>query len=665
MNITIHKRLIFAIIFLSFAITSQTALAADNYTVNSTLRFKPGITGAQLDAYIKNVYPDSPLVGLGETWVEAGTDNNIDPVYLMSHAILESGWGFSWISRNKMNLYGWGAYDRDPEGMASPFEGYVEGIKEVAANINSMYLTPKGDYYTPLGPTLRGMNIHYATDKTWADSIAELMNDFASTIPGYKYPPPFREYDATYTKIDVPALMQPGTTQNVVAKVMNCGDAAWPAGGEFKLAYSLKNAAGVVILSGFADIPINVKSGGSTLVTFPITAPDVIGDYSLSIEMSRAAQIYFSQAGIEPMKSSLSVLPSSPYYNADVVLPAFDDIQYAGTMLDFDISAHNISQSSWPNLVTSFGYQWIDAQTGQVVSVESRAGKPVNYIFPGDRSAIRTKIRVPEKPGQYILKAGLVDNDSIWFSSNGSPPVFRLIKVMADYGASYKMQGPIEPLTANTPKPVYITVTNSSRVTWAADGLVKLSYSLSDSGRHEGYSERVPMPIDVPPGDTITFAVKLETPTGAGLNNLTFDLLDEATGWFSEHGVAVGSFPAPIKYDMKLAYEEFTTGSVTTGRYTAVTLKIKNTSSMIWPAEGRIKAAYRIGYKPGHEGYVLAAPLLSKVYPGETAILDFTVSDPRLPGVYNYSFDVFMEGAGWFSDYGNTAPSRNMNITAE
>jgi hypothetical protein len=656
---------LFLITFIStFLVISLPALAADSYTVNSNLRFKPAVSGAQLDAYIKSVYPDSPLVGLGGTWVTVGNNYNIDPVYLMSHAILESGWGFSWISRNKLNLYGWGAYDRDPEGMASPFEGYSQGIAEVAANINSMYLTPGGDYYTPFGPTLRGMNIHYATSKTWADSIAQIMNGFASTIPGYVYPPPFREYDAAYAKIDVPALMQPGTTQNVVVKVTNFGDAVWPAAGEFKLAYYLKDGAGNLILNGFADMPVDVRSGNFTLVTFPITAPGAIGDYTLSMEMSKGGLIYYSQAGIEPMKSPISVLPSSPYYNGIVTLPAFDEVQYAGTVLDFDISAQNVSSASWPSLVTSFGYQWVDAQTGRVIDVISQAGKPAGYIFPGDRATISAKIRVPETPGRYILKAGLVDNDSIWFSSNGSPPVFKMVTVVPDYRATYKLQGPVEPLAANTPKPVYVTVTNNSNMTWAANGQVKLSYSLSDTGCHEGYTERLAMPVDVTPGATITFAVKLTPPAGAGLKNLTFDLYDQGIGWFSENGVPIGTFAAPVKYDMKIGYEEFTTGSVTSGRYTAVTLRVKNTSSMIWPSEGRIKAGYRVGYAPGHQGYILAAPLLKTVYPGETAILDFTISDPPLPGVYNYSFDVYMDGAGWFSDYGNTSPSLNMSFTS-
>ena len=126
---------------------------------------------------------DSPLVGLGQAWIDAGDKYTINSIYLMAHAILESGWGFSSIAQNKHNIYGYGAYDPDPYGDAYTFSSYEECIDKCAWWINTHYLTPAGSHYhDAYGPTLRGMNIDYATDPLWAENIANLMNQIANHL---------------------------------------------------------------------------------------------------------------------------------------------------------------------------------------------------------------------------------------------------------------------------------------------------------------------------------------------------------------------------------------------------------------------------------------------------------------------------------------------------
>ena len=82
--------------------------------------------------------------------------------YLVAHSIKESGWGTSAIAQQKHNLFGYGADDSNPFGDAMSFPSFTACILYVAQEVKQSYLTPGGAYYH--GPTLRGMNVDYASD---------------------------------------------------------------------------------------------------------------------------------------------------------------------------------------------------------------------------------------------------------------------------------------------------------------------------------------------------------------------------------------------------------------------------------------------------------------------------------------------------------------------
>ena len=105
---------------------------------------------------------------------------NVNGVFIAAVAIHESGWGGSSIASNKNNLFGYGAYDRDPYNSAYEFSNYSEGIDLLARVFAKYYLNPKGtkiydgnladgSYYN--GETLTGVNKKYASDKKWANGV--------------------------------------------------------------------------------------------------------------------------------------------------------------------------------------------------------------------------------------------------------------------------------------------------------------------------------------------------------------------------------------------------------------------------------------------------------------------------------------------------------------
>lgn len=108
----------------------------------------------------------------------------INGVFLAAVGIHESAWGTSRISLDKKNLFGYGAFDSNPYGGAYSFSTYSEGIDLLARVFVKYYINPNGTkiyegnvangkFYN--GNTISSINIKYASDKNWANSVYKWM----------------------------------------------------------------------------------------------------------------------------------------------------------------------------------------------------------------------------------------------------------------------------------------------------------------------------------------------------------------------------------------------------------------------------------------------------------------------------------------------------------
>ena len=179
------------------------------------LRVVSHATAAQLNAWIDSTSAgrNGALHGLGATFLSAAKQYGLNEVYLLAHAILESGWGTSSLAQGTTyhneqigsnrytgtyyNFYGIGAYDTNANyygGQAAAINGWntrekaVTGAaKWIAANYvysgnydqQTLYAM-KWDYARTNATGSRGWH-QYATSTTWANSIGVLMGEFYST----------------------------------------------------------------------------------------------------------------------------------------------------------------------------------------------------------------------------------------------------------------------------------------------------------------------------------------------------------------------------------------------------------------------------------------------------------------------------------------------------
>ena len=175
------------------------------------LRLTTGVSASALNSFISSTSSgrSGMLAGLGSAFVKAANAQGLNEVYLLAHAILESGWGTSTLAYGYdyeggeidgdyygagtyYNFYGIGAYDDSPlsggrklaiiNGWNTP-EKAVTGAAEWIANnyvYASSYAQPtlyamKWDYARSNATHARGWH-QYATGTSWSDSIAILMD---------------------------------------------------------------------------------------------------------------------------------------------------------------------------------------------------------------------------------------------------------------------------------------------------------------------------------------------------------------------------------------------------------------------------------------------------------------------------------------------------------
>ncbi|WP_180995060.1 cell wall-binding repeat-containing protein [Raoultibacter timonensis] len=185
----------------------QFAVLSDGYS---------GMSAAQLDAFIASRvgYSEraygvtSKLRNTGAYFIAAAKKYNINEVYLVCHAALESGWGCSKLAQGTvsgysgyLNFYGIGAYDIDPNNGGAALaksKGWTTPEKAIlgaAEWIKNNYVNPtvssagvsgaQNTLYKMKWDVKRAVSSsqvwhQYATDIYWPSSIARIMSEFYS-----------------------------------------------------------------------------------------------------------------------------------------------------------------------------------------------------------------------------------------------------------------------------------------------------------------------------------------------------------------------------------------------------------------------------------------------------------------------------------------------------
>lgn len=147
----------------------NTGLSVHSDLVTSTVALNTEDMNRIIDSYTAHV-KNSNLRGHGGAFIEASRETGLNPIYILAHAIIESGSGTSYLARNRYNFFGIAAYDSNP-GAAYAMGGNVdEGIINGAKWIKHNFYD---EGYTTLSAMKKG---GYASSDRWASDIAQVAN---------------------------------------------------------------------------------------------------------------------------------------------------------------------------------------------------------------------------------------------------------------------------------------------------------------------------------------------------------------------------------------------------------------------------------------------------------------------------------------------------------
>ena len=154
---------------------NRIALIKDSLKKDMDLTAPSGLTLSDYKTILEdNVYDKNSIFEDNyEAFYNAEQKYGVNGVFIAAVGIHESAWGNSYLAKEKKNLFGYRAYDRDPINSAQDFESYVDAINVVAEALHKNYLTPTGSFYN--GTTVESVNQKYATDKSWHEKVFSYM----------------------------------------------------------------------------------------------------------------------------------------------------------------------------------------------------------------------------------------------------------------------------------------------------------------------------------------------------------------------------------------------------------------------------------------------------------------------------------------------------------
>lgn len=154
-----------------------------NYYMYSPIRTDSNITADDLKSYLESrgytSKEKSALVGEELTFIDAENKYGVNAAIAFSTAVNESGWGTSYLAKNKNNLFGHNAFDSSVMQSASAYNNVSDGIyRHAYYYINTLFAETKdlsGNYHgSHLGNKNSGINVKYAADPYWGEKIASI-----------------------------------------------------------------------------------------------------------------------------------------------------------------------------------------------------------------------------------------------------------------------------------------------------------------------------------------------------------------------------------------------------------------------------------------------------------------------------------------------------------
>jgi hypothetical protein len=346
---------------------------------------------------------------------------------------------------------------------------------------------------------------------------------------------------------------------------------------------------------------------------------------------------------------------------ADVVGQEVPEAMEVGQSYSVIVKLRNTGSSTWTR---QDGYSLSTRQRHwSTHRVELDAGEKV---APGDTATFKFRVTAPGQSGIYDFQWQLQHEDRVF-----GPPT-ALHRIVVESGSNrVKFIGQVVPsvMDVGGEYTVMVQFKNLGKTTWSGGSGFKLVARNPANNQTWGIN-RVPLDAEqpVPPGGIANIRFKIKAPLQAGEYDFQWQLHQDKLGFFGEptpnQRIQVGG--AGVGNDAEFVLQELPGlvnapapyAVIKRGSNFQVKLMFKNVGTTTWTA-----GAHRLtSQKPRNNltWFLNGADLNQKeeVKPGEFKTFSFTAVAPSQPGIYDFEWQMYQEGIGWFG-----APSQTVKIT--
>lgn len=152
------------------------------FDINSPILTKSGLSAGQLQAAEHAMRPDNGYhPDFWQALVDAENQYDLNALFILAHADVESAHGTSNYAVNRNNLFGFNAVDSNPD-LASTYSSQAVSVHDYADFLSANYLR-EGEQYWGGAATPHGIFVHYSSSHdAEATTVVEIMNALAGHV---------------------------------------------------------------------------------------------------------------------------------------------------------------------------------------------------------------------------------------------------------------------------------------------------------------------------------------------------------------------------------------------------------------------------------------------------------------------------------------------------
>jgi len=465
---------------------------------------------------------------------------------------------------------------------------------------------------------------------------------------------------ATFDTSAVPQSWAVNMMRSFPVAVTNVGNSTWPAGGSSPVRLSLHfmTAGSNIVLSDqrFA-LPADVAPGQTVSLSVSVTAPAVTSAVVLQAQMVKEQQLWFKQWANVPLTTQNATWMGS--YDASAIPRTWT----FGQAQSFPLTVTNTGNQTWPatgatrvrvglHFASGPGQPWSSWLTDQ------RLDLPAD-LPPGQSATITVSATAPSTKLATVLEAQLLKEQQFWFFQSGPMTVTTSASAWA---AGYDLSRVPHQWTPGQAQTIAVIVTNTGNQPWPAGGSnpVHLGLHIAQASGlpYAGWltDQRVSLPADLPPGQSLTLNVPVTAPTAPGANVLEAQMVKEQQFWFVQAGAAsveTSTVTWLAGYDVSGLARSWVAG-----RSQTLAIRVTNTGNRTWPAAGSSPVRLGLHFAPGPALSFAAwlsdqrVALPADLQPGQSVTLSATLTAPQTADAVILEAQMVKEQQFWFVQRG-------------